>query len=61
MFDFFRIKNRLNSNDKKVSKAIGKAMSAVSDLTKVNNQLVTMADDVTAKAVRYTNIGNSAQ
>jgi len=61
MFDFFKINKKLDKHDKVVTKAISKAMSAVSDLTKVNNQLVTMSDDVAAKAIRYTNIGASAQ
>lgn len=59
MFDLFKIKNKLNFHDKKVAKAIGKAMSAVSDLTKVNNSLVTMGADAIAKSAQYTKISEN--
>lgn len=61
VLDFLRLSKRMNKVDKKVGRAVDKAMEAVTELSEANNALEALSGECEAKASHYTTVNESAK
>jgi hypothetical protein len=61
ILDFFRLSKRMNRVDKKVGKAVDKAMQAVTELSEANNTLEAVSGECQAKSTHYNTVNETAK